>query len=268
MPLNYTKKPAKKWPLIVDFHGRNGSSAGQWDNSQYYRNPGGQGYFVAYPVGCMGDGNHGGPPERAWEGAPYANKSCNDLLFVSDLVSRIESLYPIDSTRIYASGKSNGGGFVDTIACSTLGDTFAAFAMAAPALYTDTFIRPVNCVGKRPRPFLESHGTEDNVIPINGRQDFSTPNIARWTRRWAGRNGCDPDEDRNISFQPWGINTTYSCEGVHNIIQQYRINGLGHCWPSLVDNTDAPMHDGTCLVHTVDFTQEVLNFFARWTKVV
>lgn len=267
VPDDYEKGSSKKWPLIVDFHGRGGSPEGQWNNSQYFLNPSGKEYFVAYPLGCLGDGNDGGPSKTAWQGAPYANTSCNDILFTADLVHDVQVSYDIDNTRIYASGKSNGGGFVDTLACSTTGDLFAAFAMAAAALYTDTFIKPVNCAGERPRAILEAHGTGDKTIPINGRMDCSTPNIARWTSRWGKRNGCDSHKDRNIAFPSWGENTTYSCNGTQNFIQQYRVNDLGHCWPSVMNNTDSQEHDGACLVHTLDYTQTVVEFFAMWQKL-
>ena len=52
VPDNYTKSTT--WPLIVDFHGRNGSPGIQWNNSQYFLNPLGKEYIVAYPLGCLG----------------------------------------------------------------------------------------------------------------------------------------------------------------------------------------------------------------------
>lgn len=274
IPDDYNGNSSKLWPLILDFHGRNGNAEEQWDNSQYYLNPSGQEFVVAYPVGCFGQPNEpGGPPERAWQGPWYADESCNDLLFVSDLVHLIQGTYKIDSTRIYASGKSNGGGFVGTLACSKEGDLFAAFAMASAALYTDMPESPDLCDGQRPRMILESHGTEDFVVPIDGRDsdksDDSTPDIADWTARWAVRNGCDPSPKHYT--ETWGRITSYKCNGLSGVVQQYRVNGLGHCWPSLTDNTDSlkpdePNKRPHDCIHTLDFTQAVVEFFARWKK--
>lgn len=273
-PKNYGKDPTKSWPLIVDFHGRNGSSEGQWNNSQYFLNKAGQEYFVIYPLGCLGAGSKKDPrPATAWQGAYYADPSCNDTLFVSDLVSGAQSWYNISSSRIYASGKSNGGGFVDTLACSTTGDLFAAFAMASAALYTDTSNDPDTCMGKRPRRILESHGTRDNVIPFEGNHSsipgHSIPNINLWAAWWAERNGCHPDRRhvRNITYPAWGVNTTYSCNNASNFVQQYYVEGLGHCWPSLVNNTDTKKDRGRCRIHSLDFTQAVLDFFSLWEVV-
>jgi len=273
IPSGYNKSSAKTWPLIVDFHGRGGSAESQWNNSQYYLNPTGQNFFVVYPNGCVGAPSlkHPDRPERAWQGAPYANKSCNDLLFVSDLVGRIQANYNIDSARIFASGKSNGGGFVDTLACSTTGDLFAAFAMASAALYTDNETSPEPCIGHRPRMILESHGTEDHIIPFLGPYDpikpnYAVPDISHWTHRWAERNHCARDEDRIITHESWGTNITHSCKDLTNNVQQYRVTGLGHCWPTLGDNKDSYNPKHNCSVHTLDFTQAVLDFFAKSSK--
>ena len=254
-PDGYDK--SKEWPLIVDFHGRNGTPEGQWNNSQYFLNKLGREYFVAYPLGCLGDKD-----ETAWQGAPYANPSCDDITFTANLVNHVMASHNISTTRIYASGKSNGGGFVDTLACSDTGNIFAAFAMAAAALYTDADYGPPDpCEGERPRAILEAHGANDTTIPFGGRKDGSVPNITLWTEQWGLRDNCD-----FIDFTPtdWGVNTTCSCNGTQNLVQQYYVNGLGHCWPSKVNNTDSQEHNGTCLVETLDFTQTVLEFFATW----
>ena len=262
VPDGYENTSFINWPLIVDFHGRNGTPEGQWNNSQYYLNPSGRNYFVAYPLGCLGAPSM----ETAWQGAPYANPECNDLLFTADLITDVQASYSIDSTRIYASGKSNGGGFVDTLACSTTGDIFAAFAMAAAALYTDTPSQSADCTGGRPRAILEAHGADDHTIPFNGGRHKTLPNIPNWTRRWAERNGCPSTEVPITASPTWGENTTYSCLGTQNSVQQYRVDGLGHCWPSVVNNTDSQKRDGSCLVQSLDFTQAVVDFFAMWQK--
>lgn len=135
--------------------------------------------------------------------------------------------------------------------------------MAAAALYTDTLIGPDSCMGFAPRAILGAHGVDDTTISID-----ATPNIARWTGRWAERNGCDPREDKSITELTWGNLTTYSCEGAVDSIQQYWVADLGHCWPSIVNNTDSQEHkDGSCLTHTLDYTGAALEFFAMWQKV-
>jgi poly(3-hydroxybutyrate) depolymerase len=106
----------------------------------------------------------------------------DDLQFTTYLVAHLQEEYCIDSNRLYASGKSNGAGFVDTLACSDHGDQFAAFAVAAAALYTDS--GKDSCTKKR--AILESHGLEDGTIPYhpNGEPGAGgpLPDIGEWVQ--------------------------------------------------------------------------------------
>jgi poly(3-hydroxybutyrate) depolymerase len=53
----------------------------------------------------------------------------NDIRFTSDILDKLENDYCVDKARIYSSGKSNGGGFTNTLACDpVLSKRIAAFA--------------------------------------------------------------------------------------------------------------------------------------------
>lgn len=253
IPESYNDDPSKQWPLIIDYHGNGDTPSDQFNNSMYYTYPAGQGYLAVYPAGV----------NKHWQGPSYATPGVNDLQFTTDLISHIQTEYCIDSDHIYASGKSNGGGFVDTLACSDNGDQFAAFAMAAAALYTDT--QEAGCPKKR--AILEAHGDNDTTIPYGGDPDGNggpLPNITAWVEWWGQRDGCDPILDRQETGDLGGYNiTSYSCNGLVNVVQHYQVFDLGHCWPSSSGNN----FDGqkrVCQDHALDFTPVVLDFFASW----
>jgi poly(3-hydroxybutyrate) depolymerase len=64
---------------------------------------------------------------------------------------------------------SNGGGFVNTIACSAVGGQFAAFAPASGSFYTDLNGPNNGCSPARsPLPMLEIHGGNDKTVAYNG----------------------------------------------------------------------------------------------------
>ncbi|RMZ91460.1 hypothetical protein DV736_g1284, partial [Chaetothyriales sp. CBS 134916] len=84
----------------------------------------------------------------------------NDLQFTTDLSSHLPQTYCIDQDHIFASDKSNGGGFVNLLAWSDTGDAFVAFAMTSAALYPDTKLDACS----RKHDIIESHGTNDTVI--------------------------------------------------------------------------------------------------------
>ncbi|XP_055343105.1 uncharacterized protein LOC129591467 [Paramacrobiotus metropolitanus] len=255
VPLNYNADTNQRRPLIFDFHGSGGSPQKQYENSMYYDNPKGSEYIAVYPTGI----------KKHWQGPSYADPTVNDLQFVTDLLAHIEANYCIDPNRIYASGKSNGGGFVDTLACSDHGDRFAAFAMAAAALYTDN---ELNGCPKR-RAILEAHGEQDTTILYHGSDAASggsVPDIPTWVRWWAERNGCDPAVDGSVSEDLGGYDvTSYSCGGMVNIVQHYKVHELGHCWPSSNGKNSDSERD-VCADRSLDFTAAVVEFFEKWTS--
>lgn len=258
VPSHYNQNPRKAVPLIIDYHGSGGTGYKQYENSQYFKYAAGQEYLAVYPQGV--DGN--------WQSANYSTPGVDDLQFTTDLVSHLRTQYCIDDTRIYASGKSNGGGFVNLLACSDDGDQFAAFAMASAALYSD--LNQTWCTKRR--AIIDSHGDEDATIPYHPTEDGSggpLPDISRWVRWW-GHRTCGRYARSHKSGDLGGYNTTtYSCGRYHDVVSHYQIFELGHCWPSVDgSNWDASdNYDQTtrkCLDGALDFTSKVLEFFAAW----
>ncbi|MBW0503447.1 hypothetical protein O181_043162 [Austropuccinia psidii MF-1] len=237
--------------LIVDYHGNNESPEAQYNNSKYFAYKKGEKYIAVYPAGYKGH----------WQGPSYADPSINDLQFTTDLLEHIKENYCIDERKIFASGKSNGGGFVDTLACSTQGSAFQAFAMAAAALYTEVGEPKRECQEKR--RILESHGLKDKTIPYNGTLQGNggpLPNINDWVHTWAIRDGLDPQKDCHTTAKKGYDIIKCKAQAVSNFITHYRISELGHCWPSSTGaNTDSKR--SICKDRALDFTPVVLDFF-------
>jgi len=259
VPDTYT--PNHHWPLIIDYHGNFGTSRQQYENSQYYLSEHGQEYLVVYPQGL----------ERHWQGASYAVEGVDDLTFTTDLLAHLSDEYCINHKRIYASGKSNGGGFVDTLACSDNGDAFAAFAMASAALYTDN--KQTGC--NKTRAILESHGDLDTIIPYGGNltgRGGATPPIAEWVSWWGERDCPGAQAKQTGDLGGYDV-TTYSCPGLEDVVTHYQVYDLGHCWPSstgLNEDATRPTKPGKVPQHcaevrVLDYTSVVLDWFARWT---
>jgi poly(3-hydroxybutyrate) depolymerase len=215
-------------------------------------------YVMVYPQGIVGDNG------AAWQGPSYAAKGVDDIQFVADLVSHIKDNYCIDTDRIYASGKSNGGGFVDTLSCSDVGDQFAAFAMAAAALYTDT--TKESCSKKR--AILETHGDNDNTIPYAGGQGSGgpIPDVGKWVRFWGERNCGTGAPSVRTTKNGYHIQT-FSCGSLSNVVTHYHMYApAAHCWPnSRGDNSDAKdIPNGCGNSKAMDYTPVVLDWFAKW----
>jgi poly(3-hydroxybutyrate) depolymerase len=173
-PSNYSS--TQQYPLIIGYHGS--SSIGLFfeadtnlDSATYTGNK-----IVVYPNGVGG----------AWAGANYSKTTLDqDLTFTWDMLADIRKNYCIDSARIYATGISNGGGFVGALACNdTVGGEFAAFAPDAGAYYTDNHGPDDGCTPARDvTPILEFHGGADADVFYNGGPGVrSSPSFSRLFR--------------------------------------------------------------------------------------
>jgi len=254
VPASYNDNNTRPWPVIIDYHGNSRNGTDQYNNSMFYAYPAGQEYIAVYPEGV----------NNSWQGPSYAIAGVDDLQFTTDLLAHLNTTYCIDHTRIYASGKSNGAGFVDTLACSDNGDAFAAFAMASAALYTDTSRDSCN----KSRAVLESHGKADTTIPYDPTKPGKggeLPPIRSWVKWWSERNGC-ASSDVAAEMQKDGYDVfDYDCRGANSTVH-YAVEDLGHCWPSgNGENFDArTTAEGKCEDRSLDFTPVVLEFFERW----
>lgn len=222
-PVTYSKDT--QYPVIVGFHGSD--SVGfffevdtRLDEAQYTGDK-----IMVYPDGVGG----------AWAGANYSSATvAEDLQFVYDLLADLRTRYCVDSARIYATGMSNGGGFVGTLACNdTVGGEFAAFAPASGSFYTDAY--GVGCSPARsPLPILEFHGGADESVYYEGGQGEGgyEPPIPTWLGYWAARNGCQSPPTNESSFNDDVHHLTWTCQGQYGALQHYKVDDMKHQWPS------------------------------------
>lgn len=256
VPATYRFDPINLTPAIFDFHGAKNSPDTQYNNSQYYLNPNAQKYLVFYPAGLLDSEGI-----SSWMVDPYNQE--DDIGFISALLSHVQQVYSIDPNKIFASGKSQGGGFVDYIACSDLGDNFAAFAMASPALYKHALNS--SCTIVKPRKILEAHGDGDKVIPYGGKLDRGVhlPCIGTWSWWWAWKAGYRIQQHINKNPSGYSI-VSYTSTTNSTVVTHYYVEDNGHCWPqteAYPANTDYSKTSLRCNGYALDFTDEVIKFF-------
>ncbi|KII85704.1 carbohydrate esterase family 1 protein [Plicaturopsis crispa FD-325 SS-3] len=231
--------------VVLSFHGAGGTSAKQ-ELISGFSEPGtklnNKGVIGVYPMGALGPGKSGHGSMSAWQGAPYAKAGVDDIAFTQSIVSELQSNLCVDEKRIYAAGKSNGGGFVNLLACtSSTAGLFAAFAPVSAALYPDT--HPLTgCNPGRAVPLLNFHGLADTVIPFGGQAadssgntSYALPNITEYREAWATRNGCPTTQFTDLTkAQPNTTLKTWDCTSKtpRAIVMGYTVAGLGHSWPT------------------------------------
>jgi len=101
---------------------------------------------------------------QSWSfpGSPARNR--DEFAFVGEVLDDVARRFPVDPTRIMASGFSQGGSMAWYLACR-MPTRFAAFAPVAGAFWEPL---PESCASPRP-PLIHVHGTSDGTVPLAGR---------------------------------------------------------------------------------------------------
>ncbi|MEV0095913.1 PHB depolymerase family esterase [Streptomyces sp. NPDC050738] len=236
-----TYDPSRSTSLVLSFHGHGRTS----DYQERLTQMSGLDAVVLYPQGVTGtDG------KSAWQGAPYS-ADIDDIAFTRALIDRTEQRLCVNTRRVFASGKSNGGGFAALVACR-LADRVAASAVVSGAFYP----QGGDCRPARPIPVLDFHGQADTTIPYGGEPAKGLPPLGDWLAQWGKRDGCatGPRETRvesNVVKQRW-----VHCAG-GSTVEHYRIEDGGHVWPATVPNDDSATPT------TIDATPIIWKFFTE-----
>jgi polyhydroxybutyrate depolymerase len=207
-------------PLVISMHGAMNWPSFQMALSNWNDLADEQGFIVVYPAGTGG-----GPKIWNFDALDARRRNAPDVVFVSELIDRLEQTYNIDRARIYANGMSNGGGATYVLSC-TLADRIAAFGPLASAVtesidWCDT-----------PAPVVAFHGTADPFTPYDGAKVWLAPKpfpgIPDWIGRWARRNGCaaapiDSAVNADVTRREYP-----SCASADT--QLYTVKGAGHQW--------------------------------------
>lgn len=252
LPSDYDEN--KQYPMILAFHG-SGVPADYCEGDYGFSDQFNDDKIIVYPQGI----------DNSWGGPSYASVDAQeDLDFINDLLTHLRTRYCLDSARIYATGHSNGGGFVGTMACdATVGANFAAFAPVSGAFYTDVGGPDNGCSPARPvMPILEMHGVRDSVIGYysDSGRGGDLPEIPDWVSSWASRNGCD-DPTVEDTFDNDVHHSSYNCSGVPAALQHYKIDSLEHVWVSTEVIPDDSHFNPNEQPAPIEGSQIILDFF-------
>lgn len=182
-------------PLVLAFHGGGGHAEFMADDRRYGLMGQAQrsGFVVVFPNGFsrfasgrLATWNAGGCCGAA------RDLGSDDVGFVRALLGQLQRRLPVDGSRIFATGMSNGAMFSYRLACE-MAETFRAVAaVAGTEALADADCRPA-----RPVPVLHIHARNDLRVPFDGgvgsdavqgrrpgMDDLSVPEtVARWQRR-------------------------------------------------------------------------------------
>lgn len=224
-------------PLVIDFHGLSEGAEVHSKMSELSPFSQDHGFVLVTPNGT-------GTPTK-WAITPDATGNA-DLVFTTDMLDQLESSLCVDTSRVYATGLSNGAFISSAVAC-TLSDRIAAVAPVSGLLH------PKPCDTTRPVPVLTFHGTDDPILLFNGgvgdrlgqimaegagvnptdsalpAADLEGPGYPQAVKEWAAQNGCK-DTFTDTALTDTVTTRTYDCPA-DGAVEFQIIKGGGHSWP-------------------------------------
>jgi len=227
-------------PLLFNFHGGSGSASGQVYTADFRPIADTANFILVYPQGTFGSTWNSSLPTN-----PRTKMFVDDFGFVDAMIKKINSdyIFGIDTTRVYATGYSNGADISLSLAC-VRSDKIAAVASVSGLLdrHTAENSNPLT-VG-----VLSIHGTNDFSRPYEYGLDGYYFTIDELNTYWSSING--------FSGQP--LKETYDVAGLSvehlkygKMIEHYKVNGGDHIWLDIT-------RDG------FNTNQKIWNFLSRF----
>ncbi len=256
----------QKYPLVLCFHGRGGNAKHTEKRTGFSDIADREEFIVVYPDGI----------NKAWYLSDATINQPNDINFSVKLIEHLYDEFPIDKTRIYAAGHSNGG-FLSLRLAAKHSKTFAAIASVAGGL---ALIHTRDFNPEYPVSILLIHGTKDTTVPYNGGSLFLKRKGLSGTKfkiipaleladLWVRHNKCNAEPHivempNKIRIDGTSITKTTWQDGVSGVeVMLYTIDGGKHGWPTKNIDSSSLM-PGTC--REIEAAEEIWEFFSRHAK--
>jgi polyhydroxybutyrate depolymerase len=216
-------------PLVVMLHGATGSGEQAEKSYGWDQLADSAKFVIAYPDGIG----------RSWNGhgccGKAARENIDDVGFITAMVGQIGADLPIDKSRVYAAGISNGGIMSYALACNS-----GIFAAIGP----DSATMIDACAAPHPTSVIHIHGTADKLVPYNGGQGTSAvngPSVADVNAFWRKVDQCDPPD---VTTNAPLTTSIAACADKRNV-ELITIDGGKHQWPggtTLLEKRDSTSH--------------------------
>jgi polyhydroxybutyrate depolymerase len=267
----------KPLPVVLNFHGAGGNAETQKWYSKMDAAADRDGYIAVYPNGTGGIGGQ----FLTWNAGsccgPAAAMRSDDVGFTLAVLEDIARKTPLDRSRIYATGLSNGSMMAYRLAAEA-SDRIAAVAGVAGAMTLTDFSPSL------PVPVMHIHSVDDQLVLFDGGLGPAFPfpisnsralhaSVDNMLNKWLDHNAC-PDK-REISApvpgKPGGPDAAHTakqfiwraCRGGTQVVL-WKLAGPGHVWPG-GQRDFLPELLGTSSA-VIDANTEIWRFFRRFRR--
>jgi len=264
LPVGYNN--SGKMPMMFVNHGGSGTPEGMITIANFKTIADRDKVVLVYPAGYQNNWNDGRPTNANLLGI-------NDVGFFNQMCDYMITNYPVEVTKIYVTGISNGGFMSSRLGCE-LSNRIAAIAVDAATIEATTIAS--NCNPGRPVPALYIHGTADPFVPFIGGEVIASGTAGgtvvshfQAIDKWISINGCNPTpivtDLPDIANDGTTIKRRVYSGGINGseVVSYVILNG-GHTWPqgyqylneSIIGKTSQDMN--ACEV--------IWAFFKRFTR--
>ena len=220
-------------PLLIVIHGAGGNADRAELATGITQLSDADGFIVAYPNGTQAADI---PGELSWNagvccGRPVIDQ-IDDVAFIAATIADISEKEPVDASRIYVAGFSNGGMLAHRLACELPG-RIAGIAVVAGALNVS------DCAAEGVTSVLMMHGTGDLTVPYQGgaTNERTAKRFGTWTNAplsravsfWTGQDACGSSP--KTSEKNGVTRTTYEACADGAKVDVITIRDGGHIWP-------------------------------------
>lgn len=260
-PVNLARDGARV-PLVLVLHGGGGNAANAERMTGFTGKARKEGFIVVYPEGtgrlqtALLTWNAGHCCGRAMK------ENVDDVGFIRALIDELVRTHPVDASRIYVTGMSNGGMMAHRLGIE-LSDRLAAIAPVVATVFGDER-KPV-----RPVSALMINGMLDRNVPHAGGppggrgadawDGSPTRPALEQAEFWASANGCK--EPPKVSGDARRTRWRYACpSGL--AVELLLVKDNGHAWPGGQAGSRRGDQPGSAL----NATDVIWDFFAAHAR--
>ena len=259
-------------PVVLNFHGGGGNARVEKSYTRMDETAAREGFIAVYPNGTGGFAGR----LLTWNAGTCcgwaASNDVDDVGFAVALIDDLSVRTPIDRSRIYATGLSNGSMMAYRLAAEAP-QRIAAVAGVAGSMTLPRFAPAL------PVPVLHIHSVDDRRALYDGGLGPAFPftntrifheSVDAMLEKWITHNGCprqpqvgNPVHGRAEAADAAHTATRYvysPCRGGTEVVL-WKLTGAGHVWPGGVqDYLPWLLGAGT---NVIDANREMWRFFSR-----
>ena len=214
-------------PLVFNIHGFLGSDTQQEQYGDFRTIADTENFIVVHPKAL------GSSP--SWNVFGTLASGAADRLFIMSLLDSVMAHYNINQKRVYSTGYSQGGFMSQDLACQ-YSTRFAAIASVCGGMVQSHYSA---CNPQHPTPFMEIHGTSDQIISYTGTGGLQNcMPVDTIVKYWYKYDACNTTPV--VTSLP-NINAADNCTVTHYVyagansdsrVELYKVISGGHQWPA------------------------------------